>query len=280
MDPANHCTRPYARPPHLDEAFAAADGPGEACLQNFDAGSPALCTVGRTTAPSRTVAIIGNSHAWRLVPALALYGEQHGWKIVVATRINCLGLTTEAVSSHGASPNCLSWSASVRRQLLSLPHLDAVIFPSYRYAEDFTSGRDASPSQLADVQQRVLAGWRAFARHGTRVIVTSDVPGMRPTPDPQCIADSSASYDPCAVSRASVVRPNPTSLLAQRNPELASYLPLTQFFCDTTTCHALIGGVVVYFDSHHLTTTYSRSLARYLGAGIAAVLAKEPPAAR
>jgi len=30
-------------------------------------------------------------------------------------------------------------------------------------------------------------------------------------------------------------------------------------------CHALIGGVVaVSFDSHYLTRTYSRSLARYL----------------
>jgi peptidoglycan/LPS O-acetylase OafA/YrhL len=280
MDPANHCARPYAHPPKLDEAFAAADGPGEGCLQNFDAASPALCTVGRTTAPARTVAIIGNSHAWRLVPALALYGEQHGWKIIVATRINCLGLITTAVSANGASANCVQWSAAVRRQLLSLPHLDAVVFPSYRYTEDFTSGRGASTRQLHDLQQQVLAGWRAFARHGTRVIVTSDVPGMRPTADPQCIAGSGARYDPCAVSRASVVRSNLATVLAQQNPGLASYLPLTQFFCDTTSCHAVIGGVVVYFDSHHLTTTYSRSLARYLGAGIAAALAKEPSPAR
>jgi hypothetical protein len=64
--------------------------------------------------------------------------------------------------------------------------------------------------------------------------------------------------------------------LAQRNPELASYLPLTQFFCDATKCHALIGGVVVYFDSHHLTTTFSRSLAGYLGADITGILRKQP----
>jgi peptidoglycan/LPS O-acetylase OafA/YrhL len=274
MDERNRCARPYARPRGLDEAFAAADGPGEPCLQNFDAASPALCILGRKAAPVKTVAIIGNSHAWRLIPALTLYGQQHGWQIVVATRINCLGLTTEAVGEHGASSNCLSWTASVRRQLLALPRLDAVIFPSYRYAADFTSGRDASPSQLADVQRQVLAGWWAFTSHGTRVIVTSDVPGMRPAQDPQCIAESGASYDPCAVSRASVVRSNPTMLLAQRNPQLASYLSLTPFFCDATKCHALIGGVVVYFDSHHLTTTFSRSLAGYLGADIAGVLRK------
>jgi hypothetical protein len=274
MDRRNHCARPFARPKGLDEAFAATDGPGEPCLQNFDAASPALCTLGRKTAATRTVAIIGNSHAWRLVPALVLYGQQHGWQVVVATRINCLGLITEAVGSSGASPKCLSWSASVRRQLLALPHLDAVIFPSYRYAADFTSGRNASASQLADVQRQVLAGWREFTRHGTRVIVTSDVPGMRPAQAPQCIADSGASYDPCAVSRASVVRSNPTAALAQHHPELASYLPLTQFFCDAAKCHALIGGVIVYFDSHHLTTTFSRSLAGYLGGGITQIMPK------
>jgi peptidoglycan/LPS O-acetylase OafA/YrhL len=273
MDPANHCARPYARPPRLDEAFAASDGPGDPCLQNFDAASPALCTLGRTTAPTRTVAIVGNSHAWRLVPALTLYGQQHGWKIIVATRINCLGLITQAASGNGASTNCLQWTATVRRQLLSLPRLDAVIFPSYRYTEDFTSGRGASARQLRDVRQQVLAGWRAFAGRGTRVIVTSDVPGMRPTSDPQCIAASAARYDPCAVRRPAVVRSNLTTVLAQQNPGLASYLPLTRFFCDSTTCHALIGGVVVYFDSHHLTTTYSRSLARYLGGAVAAALA-------
>jgi peptidoglycan/LPS O-acetylase OafA/YrhL len=279
MDPANRCTRPYGRPRGLDLAFAAADGRGEPCLQNFDAASPALCIVGRKTAPTRTVAIIGNSHAWRLVPALALYGQQHGWKIVVATRINCLGLTTRAVSDHGASANCLSWTARVRQQLLSLPHLDAVIFPSYRYAEDFTSGRGASGSQLADVQQQVLAGWRTFTRHGTRVIVTSDMPGMRPEQDPQCIAESGMTYDPCAVSRASVLHPNLTTVLAERNPQLAGYLSLTRFFCDAGKCHALIGGVVVYFDSHHLTTTFSRSLASYLGADITRVLANTPESA-
>ena len=66
----------------------------------------------------------------------------------------------------------------------------------------------------------------------------------------------------------------PMTALAQRNPQLVSYLPLTQFFCDASKCHGLIGGVVVYFDSHHLTTTYWRSLARYLGAEVAGVLTK------
>ena len=95
---------------------------------------------------------------------------------------------------------------------------------------------------------------------------------MRPTVDPECIARSTAHDDPCALPRSAVVVPNLLTNLARSNPRLARYLPLDQYFCDPARCHALIGGVVVYFDSHHLTTTFSRSLARYLGDEVAHAL--------
>jgi hypothetical protein len=74
------------------------------------------------------------------------------------------------------------------------------------------------------------------------------------------------------VKRSDVVRPTLPATLAQRHPGLATYLPLDQYFCDATMCHALIGGVVVYFDAHHMTTTFSRSLAPYLGPEVASAL--------
>jgi peptidoglycan/LPS O-acetylase OafA/YrhL len=273
MDPANQCARPYARPANLNTAFAASDGDTDPCLQQSDAATPEFCTLGRSYRPKRTIAVVGNSHAWRLVPALTLYAQQHGWQIVVATRIDCLGLMTTAVSQDGASPNCLSWSSAVQQRLLALPHLDAVVFPGYAFTDKFTTGRHPTAQESQDRQRQVLSLWSAFAAHHTRVIVTDDVPGMRPTSDPECIAQSAAAYDPCAVDRSSVVAPNPITRLAQANPGLATYLPLTRYFCDATRCHGLIGGVVVYFDSHHLTTTYSRSLARYLGDALATALA-------
>jgi peptidoglycan/LPS O-acetylase OafA/YrhL len=276
MDPANKCSHPYARPRNVDTAFAATDGNTDACLQKYDAAAPAICTLGRTRNPSRTVAIVGNSHAWRLVPALTLYGEQHGWRILVATRINCLGLMTTSVAAAGASQNCLSWSAAVQRRLLSMPHLDAVVFPSYSYTDKFTVGQHATQRQIRERRDQVLSLWSAFAAHGSRVVVTDDVPGMRPTSDPECIARSNDD-DPCTVDRQSVVLANPVVDLARSYPRLATHVPLTQYFCDAKRCHALIGGVVVYFDSHHLTTTYSRSLARYLGDAISAAM---PPRRR
>jgi hypothetical protein len=272
MLPANDCPQPFARPPHLDLSLAASDGPDDPCLQRGDPSAPSFCVIGRSPAATRTIAVVGNSHAWRLLTALGLYGRQNGWQVLGATRINCLGLIPRATGPDGASPNCLRWSAAVQQRLLATPHLDAVVFPSYRYAADFLAGRDATRADTRTTQEAVLRTWTAFVRHGTRVIVTGDVPGMRPDADPECLARSRERYDPCATPRTGEGAGNLPAALARAHPDLASFLPLTQYFCDATKCHALIGGVVVYFDSHHLTTTYAQSLADDLGDRIAAVL--------
>jgi peptidoglycan/LPS O-acetylase OafA/YrhL len=270
MDPANRCANPFTRSPSLDPAVAAADGATDRCLQKYDASSPTYCTLGRTGHPLKTIAVVGNSHAWRLLPALELYADRHGWRIIVAERINCLGLVTSA--DQGPSRNCLTWSAAVQRRLLALHHLDAVIFPGYSFSDEFTVGHNPAAADVRSRNDQVLRLWSAFASRGTQVIVTQDVPGMRPTNDPECIARSAASDDPCAVDRTSVLPRDPVADLARANPRLARYIPLEQYFCDARRCHGLIGGVVVYFDSHHLTTTYSRTLAVYLGDAVAADL--------
>jgi hypothetical protein len=68
------------------------------------------------------------------------------------------------------------------------------------------------------------------------------------------------------------VHQNFLTQLARAHPDIATYLSLTPYFCDARTCHALIGSVVVYLDAHHLTDTFSRSLAPYLGPRIAALI--------
>jgi peptidoglycan/LPS O-acetylase OafA/YrhL len=269
---AGRCPEPYARPAGLDPALAADDGRTYECLQPADSYDTSWCTVGATRSPSRTIAVVGNSHARRLVPALDLYGRSHGWQVIVATKINCMGLTTTALGSFGADDPCVRWSAAIEQRLLALPRLDAVIDASFYDARPFLIGQDGTDADLATARTRILQLWSEFARQGTRVIVPEDVPGMRPKADPDCLALSRDTNDPCAVPRSSVVHGNVMTTLARQHPELASYLPMSQYFCDARTCHALIGGVVVYFDDNHITDTYSRSLAPYLGAEISGVL--------
>jgi peptidoglycan/LPS O-acetylase OafA/YrhL len=267
MIASNRCARPYARTSNLDTAAARNDGRHDPCLQsNYGPPTPVYCTFGQRRDPKRVIAVVGNSHAWRLIPALSLYGKRHHWEIIEVTRINCLGLLTTATApgGHGATPSCLQWSATVERHLFAIPHLNAVVFPSYAQWESLTVGKDPTPSELAATRQQIAAMWTRYDDRGVKVLVIEDVPGM-PSNDPECIQKSPAKYDPCAVPRAAVVSPTITTLLAMQQPTLASDVPFDKYFCDVTTCHGLIGGVVVYFDQSHITTTYARSLAEYLG---------------
>ena len=43
--------------------------------------------------------------------------------------------------------------------------------------------------------------------------------------------------------------------------ESVTAIDLSDYFCDAVKCHAMIGGVMVYFDDHHLTGSFSKSLA-------------------
>jgi peptidoglycan/LPS O-acetylase OafA/YrhL len=272
MVPENGCRAPYARPAGLDPAFAAQDGRSMACLQDKGATSPQWCSFGTSAPPRRTIALIGNSHASRLIPALDLYGKERGWRILVATRIDCMGLSTSPVGRQAATNTCVAWSAAVEQQLLAMPGLDAVIFASHINARDYLAGPGATAAEAETAKQHVLDSWSALVHSGIRVIVTGDVPGMRPVADPECIAQSTTTDDPCAVSRSSVVKPNLLTDLAQEHPELAAYIPLTQWLCDADRCHGLIGGLIVYYDAHHITATFSRSMAPYLGRDVEAVV--------
>ncbi len=235
-----------------------------------------MCTFGQRVAPTKTVVLVGNSHALRLMPALDLYGREHGWKVILASKTDCMGLISTPVGRQTPNDPCLVWSGRAAEDAACHADLDGVIFASHAQAQDYLAGSHASAVDVATADRRVVAAWTALRRRGIPVMVTEDVPGMRPDAGPECVARTTVVYDPCAKDRSAVVRPNLLDTLARRHPELVTYLPLSQYFCDATKCHALIGGVVVYSDSHHLTGTYSRSMSESLGAEIASALPRLP----
>ena len=278
MVPEHGCSHPYARPAQLDLRSAASDGRNDPCQQGVEATVPAYCVRGTKAKPVLTIALVGNSHARRLLPGLASYAEKHRWRVVTAMRSNCLGLVTRRVASGAPTSSCLTWSKRVEQQLLARHDIDAVVFAGYRYDRTFLISEHPTAKQIRAARAAVLETWRSFRAAGIRVIVIQDVPGMRPDNDPSCIAQSHQKTDPCSVPRSRVVRTSLSAGLAQDNPDIASYIPLDQYFCDAKLCHALIGGVVVYYDSHHMTTTFSKTLGPYLGSAIAETLKKPSPA--
>jgi peptidoglycan/LPS O-acetylase OafA/YrhL len=275
VDPLG-CPQAFAKPPNLDLAFAVSDlGPNSKCQASGSSRTPVWCEFGNTTNPAAVIAVVGNSHALRLVPAMEEFGRNRNWKILLAAKVDCLGVNAEAVAGQSPGDPCLSWTRQVQQRLHATPGLRAVLFASHRGAKFMVAGPSPTDEGLHAVEQKILDTWARLKAKGISVVVTEDVPGTRPYLAPECIAKSRAPMAPCTMPRSEVVWDNLLSRLAKRASSLADYVPLAPYFCDDNKCHALVGGVVVYSDSHHLTGTYAKTLGRYLGPALEVAMEKQ-----
>jgi hypothetical protein len=78
---------------------------------------------------------------------------------------------------------------------------------------------------------------------------------------PDCISSHEDDLDACDGGTArEQVDPLAEAARAMPSPDL-SVLDLTDHICSGRTCYSVVGGVIVYFDRGHLSTTFARSLA-------------------
>src|SRR3954466_4170757 len=83
----------------------------------------------------------------------------------------------------------------------------------------------------------------------------------------------------CALPRREALDPHPAPAAAKRAGGRASPLDLTPFFGDARRCFPVIGGVLVYKDTTHLTGLYARTLGPYLLRAVDAALRAGAPRA-
>lgn len=261
------CPDRFRRPDDFDSAFADRDYDAAAydCQVDADSAEVKICRFGRADSPRLRVALVGNSHAVHLVPALTEYGRSRGWEVLLAAQTDCLGV--DRAVEGGQSPGCARRARELPR-LLEREGVDVVVFASHDNAEGYVAGPSTSRAQVAEAEARTVTSWRRYVDRGMRVLVLGDVPGVRPESGPACVAVGSPD-DPCARPRDEVARDNLFDVVARRHPELVAHHALAPLMCDDDRCHAMVGGVSVYRDAHHLTRTYARTMADDVGGAVA-----------
>lgn len=266
--PGAACPRPFAVPQDLDTAFASHDIgliAGARCYSGYDSITIVSCEVG-DRGGRVGVAVIGNSHALAFASGLDRYARENGWGLNTYVRLGCLGVASQQVGGY-PSAKCVTWTQQVIDRLVHDPHTDIVVFQSYAGVIP----RGYTHAQIEALKAAMEATWRRLLDAGKRVAVISDPPGTRPDLAPDCVSSAIDQYDPCR-------RPVGRSFLsnamfdAARETSGVTAIDTTPYFCDRTYCHSVIGGIVVYFDSHHLTVTYAVTLARIVGKELAGLL--------
>jgi hypothetical protein len=108
--------------------------------------------------------------------------------------------------------------------------------------------------------------WQKLQRSVTRVVVIRDTPATRPDVL-SCVSHALFPQLTCALPEAVALPPDPAAAAAaQLGAPRFQTVDLTGFFCDGTSCFPVVGGVLVYLDSNHLTPRFVTTLAPYLDA--------------
>ena len=233
----------------------------DGCITGWDDRDVVTCTYGDPDA-SRTIAVVGSSHAEHWMSAMEVLAEQYQFRVIVYLKMGC-PLTASPVFG-AASPYCDEWSRDVIARL-GQDRPDWVFTTATRPRAGSTG--DETPREYVDVWTTLQDG--AQHTRGSRHTVASTA--WRPLQRHRLSRGrrqrrilwhaSSGAFDPI----------NPAVAAASELPNVY-VLDLTDAVCGPTMCRAVEGNVLVYSDEHHLTVSYMRTLTSELGRQIGAIV--------
>ena len=237
---------------------------------------PVACVVG-DTASTKTVVLIGDSHAANWIPGLMLAATKAHWRLVLYTKTTCpampvnVTLTVSLVVKATPYYECRRWRANVLAKVASwkpavvlvggshttrMIGLDGVVFrttPAARLQRD-AAWQKATAQLLSRLKKDVPKAV---------VLVLHDTPIARQDVVP-CVARAvyATAGDTCSYPVASAVRrtiraAEVAALVANPN---ARVVDAFHTVCPTTRCIPASKGILRYRNAGHLTATFSRTL--------------------
>jgi hypothetical protein len=253
----------------------------QGCLATDLAGAVKRCYYGDTKHPTLKIALVGDSMAGNWWAPLDQIAVQRHWELITELRGLCPWTTTQVYDSLYRSPDpaCHQWGINVLHDLITTIRPDVVITTELGST---TSMAHPTPSPQAskDVGDGMAPYWRQLQAHAIGVIAIQETPNIGIN-GPACVAKYGPSSPKCSAPRGEADVPGqPISYAEQAVGETVPEIYMNSLICEPTTCTAVVGNVLVYFDSHHLTQAYALSLAPYLSAKLTGALAKVLPATK
>lgn len=234
------------------------------CMQKIESSEAKSCQYGAANG-SKTIALVGDSHAAMLLPGFERVATDNGWRLVTLTKGACPWVDASINYQGRPFRQCSDWNDGVTQALLAETP-DVIVTVTSRY---LTNDGQVDSQDLSN--ERMVAGmrsaWAPFIAQGVPIISVRDTP--RPgSPVPDCVAQNLDELSKCSMPASSVLSTDPPEVAAATGHDGASVMDLTPAVCFADVCPAVIGGVLVYRDDNHLTATYARSMHKHIASAL------------
>jgi hypothetical protein len=218
------------------------------------------------------VALIGDSHAHQWSSALEELADARGWELHLYVKGGC---EFSHVAWNGVDRaeqgRCDDWNAQVDRSLAAEAPYTLVLTSSRADLRGDPRGDDPTAAALAGYR----ASWQPLIDRGATVLALRDTPAAGSGVQ-GCVDAHPDDLTRCAITTGDAFAATDRLAESAAHTPGAHVLDLTGAFCRSGSCPAVIGNVLVYRDSQHLTRTYADTLAPPLGRAIDAALAPAP----
>ncbi len=204
-----------------------------------------------------TLAIVGDSHALALTEPLVRIAEKQGWKIRTFLKNSCTPSLPMDYGNPAAKAECNEWRKLMGERIRDDHTITTVVATGFTRLEPEPTFVGTKRGLELDHARL----WSSWAATGKRVFVIEDIPLTSGQSVPDCVAQHVAEADPCTVPRSTALAYDPDiNSVVLAASKRVSLINLSDAFCDANTCHSVIGGLIAYRDSHHLTATFALTL--------------------
>lgn len=220
------------------------------------------------------VALIGDSHAHQWSSTLTRIARQRGWELHLYVKGGCdFSHVRWSDVSDADQRRCAIWNDDVDRSLeAEAPY--ALVFTAARAD---LRGRPVGVDPNRAAQRGYRASWGPLIARGATILALRDTPAAG-TGVQHCLDVNGDAVSRCQLSTTRAFAAKDYLTLAAQRIRGARVLDMTESFCRAGFCPAVIGNVLVYRDSQHITRTYANTLTRPLQRAINATLAPAPAA--
>ncbi|WP_354702346.1 SGNH hydrolase domain-containing protein [Paraconexibacter sp. AEG42_29] len=270
VDPNKPCSNPglaltvYPLP---REARALQKTQGCDHRESAAAGLLDICFFGATPREAtRTVALLGDSHAAHWRNALDTVLAKHTWRAISIQRAGCpLTLARPNLPSPDRISGCMNFNKAVQAWMAAHPEIDVVFTSQHRGTVIPRKG----VSQNAARHKGYIKAWQGLLSNNVRqIVVIRDTPRISSTTI-ACVQGAIDARVPpgeaCALKSSYALRSDPAVEAARiiDTPQV-QVADLGTFFCRKRMCPPVSGGALILRDVTHMTTTYSTTLGPYL----------------
>ncbi len=227
---------------------------GTGCHQYLEERAAQGCVFGDPDGDI-TVAIWGDSHAAQWFSAIDLIAEQRGWRLVSITQGGCpvIDVLTWNRSGDAVFDHCAPWRDNVLDRFAE-EGVDVVLLGQHYGLLDADSRGAVSASVWAEQLPALLD--RVSETMTPIVLIDSPDP---PEDVPTCLSEHPEEIEVCEPgapgNTETAVAATIREITAERGVGTIDPRP---WLCVENRCPVVVGDILVYRDSHHLSDTFVR----------------------